>query len=72
MLACATLPDMNEYYDQEIDRLNAQLETIYRRGTLTPTEKVTVDGLWARIEKLEKTKVQVEAKENRIGNLRGA
>lgn len=44
---------MSEFYDLEIERLNAQLADIYRRGRLTPTEKVKVDGLWARIERLD-------------------
>jgi hypothetical protein len=56
---------MNEYYDTEIDRLHEQLASIYRRGALTSTEKVTADGLWARIEKLEATKVKIEAKESK-------
>ncbi len=54
---------MSKYYDQEIDRLHAKLAAIYRRGTLTPSEQIEVRGLWAQIERLEKTKMQIEIKE---------
>lgn len=54
---------MNDYYDQELDRLYRKLAGIYRRGTLTQAEHIEIKGLWARIERLEKTQVQVKVKE---------
>lgn len=63
---CDTLPHMNEYYEQELDRLHAKLAAIYRLGKLTPTEQTAAKGLWARIENLQTTMVKIAAKESRF------
>ena len=44
---------MDDYIDYEIELLHEKLAAIYRRGKLTPTEEITVQGLWARIERLQ-------------------
>lgn len=56
---------MTEYLQREIDRLDNQLAAIYRRGKLTATEIITTKGLWAQIERLETTSVQIDAREGR-------
>ena len=50
---------MSDYTEHEIDALHERLAGIYRRGKLTPTEKITVQGLWARIERLQSTRNKV-------------
>lgn len=58
---------MTEYYTQTLERLHEELAAIYRRSRggapLTPTENVTVDGLWARIERIETAAVLIAARE---------
>lgn len=50
------------FYDAEIDRLHEELARIYRLGNLTPEEYLRAQGLWARIERLEATKVLMLSK----------
>lgn len=64
-----TVQHMNEYYEQELDRLHTKLAAIYRLGKLTPAELIAVDGLWARIENLNKTMVKIAARESRQENV---
>ncbi len=58
---------MTNTHEEEIARLERDLATIYRRTRgglpLTPLEKNRVDGLWARIERLEETAARIAAKE---------
>lgn len=56
---------MNEYYEQELDRLHIKLAAIYRLGRLTATEEIATKGLWARIENLQTVMVKIAAKESR-------
>lgn len=58
---------MSDYYDTELDRLHIKLRSIYSLGPLTPAEKIAADGLWARIERLEATKVAVQVRESKRG-----
>lgn len=51
---------------EEITRLHEKLASIYRRGTLTPSEVIETKGLWARIERLSTAQVAVEVKEDRV------
>ena len=44
---------MTDYVEREIEVLHEKLAAIYRRGKLTATEKIAVEGLWARIERLQ-------------------
>lgn len=57
---------MSEYTEGEVDRLHNKLAVIYRRGRLTKTEQLEVDGLWARIERLQTSIVAEAAKEDRM------
>lgn len=41
---------MEEYTHKEIDRLQKELTRLYRGKS---TDTVRIDGLWARIERLE-------------------
>lgn len=58
---------MTEYYKQTLERLHEELAAIYRRSrggvALTPTEMVTVEGLWARIERIDTAAVLIAARE---------
>jgi hypothetical protein len=56
---------MDSYYEKELDRLHGELATIYKRGRLTPQEKIATDGLWARIERLNTTMVRIQAREGK-------
>lgn len=51
--------DVDDYIDYEIELLHEKLAAIYRRGRLTPTEEITVQGLWARIERLQTSRNKV-------------
>lgn len=57
---------MTDYTEQEIERLHTELAVVYRRGALTPSEKVTVGGLWARIERLQTSQAKQVMKEARV------
>ena len=48
-----------DYVEHEIDLLHEKLAGIYKRGRLTPTEKIAVQGLWARIERLQTSRNKV-------------
>lgn len=54
---------MNDFYDTEIDRLHDELAHLYRNKS---TDGTRIDGLWARIERLETSRVRVAAKESRL------
>lgn len=49
---------MTQGYTDEINELHEQLATLYRFGS-RDTEKI--DGLWARIERLESFQMMIEA-----------
>lgn len=48
------------------DALHEDLAAIYRRGVLTPAERITVQGLWARIERLETAAAAIVKREGRL------
>lgn len=52
--------------DNEIDRLHNTLHALYRGRS---TDKLRIEGLWARIERLEKVAVKLEAREGRLENV---
>lgn len=58
---------MNDFTEQEIDRLHVKLAGIYRRGRLTSGEQITVQGLWARIERLEASRLAIMMREAKVG-----
>lgn len=55
----------DDYTEKEIDRLHEELSAIYRRGALTATEKVTVQGLWARIERLDAARIAARVRDTK-------
>ena len=50
---------MSDYVEHEIEALHVKLADIYKRGKLTATEKIQVQGLWARIERLQTSRNKV-------------
>lgn len=55
---------MTEFYDAEIGRLHKQLSELYRK---TPGDTRRINGLWARIERLQAVNARIEVKESRNG-----
>jgi hypothetical protein len=57
---------MSTTTEQEIERLHMKLASINRLpGKPTAAEQIAIDGLWARIERLETTQVATQIKENK-------
>lgn len=59
---------MDDFTNDEIERLHVKLAAIYRLGRLTPAEEIAVQGLWARIERLEASRLAIMMKEAGRGN----
>lgn len=51
---------MKDFYENEITRLHEKLAALYRGGS---TDHSRIQGLWARIERLESTKAKIEVRE---------
>ncbi len=51
---------MNEFYDEEIERLHEKLAALYRGKS---TDYSRINQIWARIERLEATKAKIEVRE---------
>lgn len=62
-MPASTITRMSDYTEDEVTRLHVKLAAIYRLGVLTRQEKTEVNGLWARIERLETARVMQITKE---------
>lgn len=55
---------MTDFYDAEIDRLHVLLAQMYRK---TPGDTLRINGLWARIERLQAQNARVTVREANNG-----